>query len=122
MHDIDLSQRERQMLVDTCLIIFQMNVTRMLWSQHYKCREFHDDRLVVIVMAAAFCVLPVIFYSANRAYGARLNRRLAQREYSVNRYIESCISPTAILFYATEKRLRDVKPDGPSPSMSNMSS
>ena len=57
-----------------------MNVTRLLWSQQFMCREQHTDSTVVLILAAVFCTLPVIFYSVNRAYGARLNQKLVLRK------------------------------------------
>ncbi|ELT88308.1 hypothetical protein CAPTEDRAFT_185251 [Capitella teleta] len=66
---------------EVCMdVVDAMNITRMIWSQQFQCRESYDDQVLVLTLAGVFCLLPIIFYIANMAYGARVNGQLIRQK------------------------------------------
>lgn len=62
------------------LMLFQMNFTRYMWQELYKCPIQHASVWPVTVASVVLCFLPVVFYIATKVFGHDVERTMVQRE------------------------------------------
>jgi len=61
-------------------MFFQMNFTRYMWQELYKCPIQYASAWPVIVASVVLCCLPVGFYIATKVFGHDVETKMVQRE------------------------------------------
>lgn len=62
------------------LVLFQMNMTRILWSKNFNCSFPRAETVPVIAVSSFMLFLPIIFYLSSFLHSEQKKRKLIQRE------------------------------------------